>query len=55
MIVMREEPPCPLPTGLKGDTERLLDALLLPETLIVDDVGDAGTDLFLDLALMESR
>ena len=54
MMVMREEL-CPLPTGLKGDTERLLDALLLPETLTVDDVGDAGTDLFFDLARMESR
>jgi hypothetical protein len=56
MIVMREEPP-PAPTVLKGDTERLVVALLLPSlmTYTVEADGEIDTDLFRDFDLIESK
>jgi hypothetical protein len=41
----------------KGDTERLLEALLLPPAtaVAVVTVGVTGTDLLRDLERMESR
>ena len=56
IVILEGEEPAALPIGLNGDTERLLQALLLPlPTLSVEDDGEMEVDLLRDFERMESR